>query len=117
MNMNMPFPQFQQQQQSRYSPPIFMQPQGNVYMIENSLELANVPMGAGVSIALCPSESLMYLKMYQNGTPQIAAYTIIPYEKKENEIENSKLQEIISCIDFIEEKLSNNICGQINGLL
>lgn len=28
MNMNMPFPQFQQQQ-SRYSPPIFMQPQGN----------------------------------------------------------------------------------------
>ena len=83
----------------------------------NSLELANVPMGAGVSIALCPSESLMYLKMYQNGTPQIAAYTIIPYEKKENEIENSKLQEIISRIESIEEKLLNKKGGQINGLL
>lgn len=116
MNMNMPFPQFQQQQ-SRYSPPIFMQPQGNVYMIENSLELANVPMGAGVSIALCPSESLMYLKMYQNGTPQIAAYTIMPYEKKENEIENSKLQEIITRIETIEEKISNKKGGQLNGLL
>ena len=111
----MPFQQFQQQ--NRFSPPIFMQPQGNVYVIENSLELANVPMGAGVSIALCPNESIMYLKMYQNGTPQIAAYTIIPYEKKENEIENSKLQEIISRIESIEEKLSNKKGGQLNGLL
>lgn len=113
--MNMPFQQFQQQ--NRFSPPIFMQPQGNVYVIENSLELANVPMGAGVSIALCPNESIMYLKMYQNGTPQIAAYTIMPYEKKESEIENSKLQEIISRIESIEEKLSNKKGGQINGLL
>ena len=102
---------------NRFTPSMFLTPQGNVYMIENSLELANVPMGAGVSIALCPSESLMYLKMYQNGTPQIAAYTIIPYEKKENEIENSKLQEIISRIESIEEKLLNKKGGQINGLL
>ena len=111
----MPFQQFQQQ--NRFSPPIFMQPQGNVYVIENSLELANVPMGAGVSIALCPNESIMYLKMYQNGTPQIAAYTIMPYEKKESEIENSKLQEIITRIETIEEKISNKKGGQLNGLL
>lgn len=33
----------------------FPQPQGNVYMINNSLEVANIPMGAGLSVALCPS--------------------------------------------------------------
>lgn len=33
--------------------PIFPQPQGNVYMIQNSLEVANIPTGAGVTIAIC----------------------------------------------------------------
>lgn len=42
--------------------PIFPQPNGNVYLIQNSLEVANVPTGAGITIALCMAENLMYIK-------------------------------------------------------
>lgn len=46
---------------------MFPQPNGNVYLIQNSLEVANVPAGAGITIALCMAENLMYLKTIQNG--------------------------------------------------
>lgn len=35
----------------------FPQPQGNVYIINNSMEIANIPVGGGISVALCPSEA------------------------------------------------------------
>ena len=101
------FPQFQSQPTSRYTPPMFMQPQGNLYIIENSLELANVPMGAGISVAICPSESLVYLKMYQNGAPQIAAYSLVPYEKKEPVAPPTGYDEILKRIEAIEKKMDN----------
>ena len=58
----------------------FPQPQGNVYLINNSLEVANVPMGSGLSMAICPSEGTMYLKTLQGGAPSLIVYTITPYE-------------------------------------
>lgn len=61
------------QPQNRFTPSMFMTPQGNVYVIDSPLEVANVPMGTGLSVAICPNESLMYLKMYQNGAPSITA--------------------------------------------
>ena len=110
------FPQFQSQAPTRYTPPMFMQPQGNLYIIENSLELANVPMGAGISIAICPNESLIYLKMYQNGAPQIAAYNLVPYERKENTPTNSSYDEIIKRLEALEQKL-NKKGGQLDEYL
>lgn len=59
--------------------PMFPQPNGNVYMIQNSLEVANVPAGAGVTAAICSSENLLYLKTVQNGVPTFLAYKLIPY--------------------------------------
>lgn len=40
----------------------FPQPQGNVYIINNSMEIANIPVGGGISVALCPSEAKEVLK-------------------------------------------------------
>ena len=37
--------------------PLFPQPSGNVYNINSTLEVANVPVGAGMSIALCLPEN------------------------------------------------------------
>lgn len=58
---------------------MFPQPQGNVYVIQNSLEVANIPAGAGITAALCLQENLLYMKSMQNGTPMFLAYKLIPY--------------------------------------
>jgi hypothetical protein len=78
MNGFVPYGSTQTYQATQYFP----QPQGNVYLINNSLEVANVPMGAGISIALCPSEGIMYLKTLQGGAPSLIVYSIAPYESK-----------------------------------
>ena len=63
-NNNYQFPYSQQAQSiGQYQPQqLFPQPQGNGYTINNSLEVANVPMSGGLSVALCLSEGLLYLK-------------------------------------------------------
>ena len=73
--------------------PMFPQPNGNIYVISNSLEVANVPTGAGITAALCQSESLLYLKTVQNGVPTFLAYKLTPYtespkmQQQENNVE------------------------------
>ena len=39
-------------------------------------------MGAGLSMVLCPSEGIMYLKTLQGGAPSLIVYSIAPYEAK-----------------------------------
>lgn len=66
--------------------PLFPQPQGNVYQINSTLEVANVPVGAGISIALCLPENVMYIKTMQNGNPLFYPYKIEPLnETKESQ--------------------------------
>ena len=78
MNGFIPYGVNQSYQGTQYFP----QPQGNVYLVNNSLEVSNVPMGAGLSMILCPSEGTMYLKTLQGGAPSLIVYSIAPYESK-----------------------------------
>lgn len=85
-------PQNQQQQQqvmNQNIQPLFPQPQGNVYNINSTLEVANVPVGAGVSVALCMPENVMFIKTMQNGNPLFYPYKIVPFS---NEVETSNTQ-------------------------
>lgn len=66
---------------------MFPQPQGNVYNINSTLEVANVPVGAGLSVALCLPENVMYIKVMQNGNPLFYPYKITPFT---NENENKQ---------------------------
>ena len=66
-----PMPQQQQ---------LFLQSQGNLYMINNPLEISNVPVGTGISVAISLSEGLMYLKSMQNGIPMVIGYKLNPIE-------------------------------------
>lgn len=77
-NMGMAPPQQQIQ-------PLFPQPQGNVYNINSTLEVANVPCGAGISVALCMPENVMYIKTMQNGNPLFYPYKIIPFTNDNQE--------------------------------
>ncbi len=84
--------------------PLFPQPQGNVYSINSTLEVANVPASAGLSVALCLPENVMYVKTMQNGTPQFWAYSISPYENKpqENKVDDDNVS---ARLDKIEEQI------------
>ena len=103
---------------------LFPQPQGSVYTINNSLEVANVPMGVGLSLALCPSESLLYIKTMQNGSPMFMAYKLMPYETpKEKEMDTTNLladyQSYKKRVEELEKKLSTliNKGGKLNELI
>lgn len=62
---------------------MFPQPQGNVYTLNNSMEIANIPVSGGISVGICPSENLMYIKAMVNGAPSLMVYTITPNVDKE----------------------------------
>ena len=72
------------QNQSYHEPyqqaPYFPQPQGNIYMINNATDIANVPVGMGLSAAICLRENTIYLKTFQNSAPMILAYKLVPLE-------------------------------------
>ena len=114
MNGYVPYNQTQSYQATQYFP----QPQGNVYLVNNSLEVANVPMGAGLSMVLCPSEGLMYLKTLQGGAPSIIVYSIAPYEQKQEEVSQpdygAQIAELKSQIEALSKKLKG---GNLNELI
>lgn len=94
-NNNVATPQSPQMQQQNIQP-LFPQPQGNVYNINSTLEVANVPVGAGISVALCLNEGFMYIKTMQNGNPLFWAYRIEPYDAtktNDNQVQNKKEEE------------------------
>lgn len=70
-----------QQNFSQYqSPQMFPQPNGNLYTINTSNELTNIPVGIGLSAILCLPENKLYLKSLQNGNPVIWSYNLISGE-------------------------------------
>ena len=53
-------------------------------MIGSSNDVANVPVGAGLSAAICLSEGIMYLKTIQNGSPMLLGYRLCSLEDTNN---------------------------------
>ena len=103
---------------NRFTPSMFLTPQGNVYIVDSALEVANVPMGTGMSVAICPTENLMYLKMYQNGAPTISAYTLAPQEQPTNNANIEKgLQNITQRLEKIEKSISSKKEDKLSELL
>ena len=103
-------PQYYQQ-----TPQLFPTPQGNVYFINNSLEIANIPMGTGFSAALCLSEKLLYLKTLQNGNPMLLVYNLEPYKNNEENNENDSIELILKKYDERLLDLEKRINKIING--
>ena len=96
----------------------FPQPQGNVYLINNSLEVANVPMGSGLSMAVCPNEGTMYLKTLQGGAPSLIAYKISPYEAPiEEKQEVDYAAQIAELRSMVEQLMKKQKGGNLNELI
>lgn len=83
MSNYIPYNQSQTQPQS-FQPyqatQFFPQPQGSIYMIGSSNDVSNVPVGAGLSAAICLREGVLYLKTIQNGSPMLLGYRLSPLE-------------------------------------
>lgn len=97
----------------------FPQSQGNVYTVNNSMEVANIPVIANISAILCPNESLLYLKSMQNGAPALMAYKLTPYEipnqgKQEN---NTELKNEIAQLKQQIAQIQKSLGGKINELI
>lgn len=98
------------QQNVIQSQQFFPQPQGNIYLINNSLEMANVPTGVGLSAAICLSEGVMYLKTIQNGAPMFVGYKIAPFDNNmtpnPTKESDSFKQEYIERLEALEKEIS-----------
>lgn len=110
--------QFGQQMSQQNIQPLFPQPQGNVYNINSTLEVANVPVGAGVSVALCLPENAMYIKTMQNGNPLFYAYKIFPFneEKTQNQAQGVSMEQVVEQLKICCDKIAalENQMGQLS---
>lgn len=77
-NMFNPQNYFGQQQQPQQ---IYPQPNGSVFLVNSSLEAANIPVGLGTTVAISLNDNLMYLKNAANGVPNTLAYKLVPYNE------------------------------------
>lgn len=110
--------QMQQMIQPQTQQQFFLQPQGSLFMINNPLEVSNVPVGVGLSAAISLSEGLLYLKTMQNGVPMVVGYKLSSLEniptqsvQKDKEIKqtNFKEQDVLTRLEKIENFLSSQI--------
>lgn len=96
----------------------FPQPQGSIYLINNFLEMANVPTGVGISAALCLNEGVMYLKTMQNGQPMVVGYKISPFETEEKEpTNNSNLETRLAALERDIQDLKQKTNHNLNDLI
>jgi hypothetical protein len=116
MNGYPPFGQMQQMPQVPQQQ-FFPQPQGNVFMINSSSEIGNIPIGNGLSAAICLQEGTLYLKTMQNGNLMSLAYKLSPLDTAVNTTqsnpqsgEDNKILQILQSyeqrIKAIEDSLS-----------
>lgn len=109
MKMNYPYSGLFNSQSQQ---PMFPQPNGNVYLINNSLEVANIPTGAGITLALCSSENLLYLKSMQNGQPSFLAYKLEPYNESPRPQSVPSLEQRVAALEAQLQKIGGKLNEQ-----
>lgn len=98
---------------------LFPQPIGSVYNLNTANEIGNIPTGMNVSLGLCLSEGILYIKSLQNGSPMLLGYKLLPLggiEDEDSSEDKDKLNNILNSFEnrFNElekqlVKIKNNI--------
>lgn len=104
MGMSTPQPQQYTQQF------VFPQPIGNVYNLNSSTDIGNIPAAANVTVGLCLNENLLYVKTLQNGMPSLLSYRLSPLEgqpvSQQTEVQKSDdYTQLVGRIEKIEKML------------
>ena len=88
---------------------VFPQPVGNVYNLNSASDIGNVPFGGNVSVGLCLSENIIYIKSLQNGTPMILSYKLSPLENlntnQTTQSSDNRLEELIATLNENNKKI------------
>lgn len=88
---------------------VFPQPVGNVYNLNSASDIGNVPFGGNVSVGLCLSENIIYIKSLQNGTPMILSYKLSPLENLNTnqtvQTSDNRLEELIATLNENNKKI------------
>lgn len=109
-SINQPLSNFSNQNNQPYPGQIvFPQIAGNVYNLNNSSEIGNIPYGNNISVGLCLSENLLYIKSLQNGGPVILGYKLTPInefssQKDSNDTGANKTEEILKLLEKNEKR-------------
>lgn len=103
-------------------PSFFPQPIGNVYSLQTASEIGNIPAGNGLSVGLCLSEGILYIKSLQNGAPMLVEYYLKSAEggRPQNDTDaapNEETKKIYAILEKYEEKISKleNQIKQLRG--
>lgn len=72
--------------QGYFNQPQQMVPSGQVFMVNNSYEAANIPMGIGTTVAISLNDNIMYLKNAANGAQNVIAYKLTPYTEPQRQL-------------------------------
>lgn len=100
----------------------FSTPQGNLYIVNNPLELGNIPMSTGISGVICFNSGTLYLKAMQNGAPAVVSYKLVPHEE-EKKIDADRLSDIerrLASLEQVNSYNPNNSAnkgGDLDGLI
>ena len=91
---------------------VFPQPVGNVYNLNSASDIGNVPFGGNVSVGLCLSENIIYIKSLQNGNPMLLGYRLNPIENlntnsqtNQNLNSDNRLEELIATLNENNKKI------------
>lgn len=115
---NYQYPQYQQITPYAQIQQMFPQPQGSVYSINSPIEIGNVPIGStGLSVALCLTDDIMYIKSFQNGQPVIMAFSVKPFQKSETTEDKKEAPQpsnIEQRLAKLEELITKMVAPQAN---
>lgn len=106
----------QQVQQNVFSPiSLFPQSVGNVYSLNSSSELGNLPTGNGLSVGLCMNDNILFIKSLQNGEPVFLTYRLSPISNQDDKLTNylKSQEEKISNLESEIKKLKEKIGGKL----
>lgn len=89
-------------------PNFFLQPIGSIYNINTASEINQVPASSNLSVGLCLSENIMYIKSFQNGAPMLLGYRLSPIE---GVVTDTKITTAAPAVDYEErfKKIENAI--------
>lgn len=94
----------------QYQPqPFFPQPQGSVYLASSLTEMANIPIGTGISAVFCMPEGLVSVKTMQNGAPAMLTYKLVPYVQEQAQPQAKQqtlsLENVLDRLEALEQRL------------